>query len=144
MLDPKALKHIIAKTWRDEEMASSACYGIDAYAKHWPFVLRVDEWDIWDERQEGLKPEVSDWLNRQGSSWDCYHLLGSFGLIGFKDPKAAARFKLRWSGVLKAVTSPGEEISGESWNPHPFNSSFAPHPHDVPSVQARRARHAAR
>jgi hypothetical protein len=144
MTEVESLKHIIARTWRDAEMASSACYGIDAYAKRWPFVLRIDEWDVWDEGQKGLKPEVSGWLNQQGAPWDFYHLLGSFGLIGFKDSKAAAHFKLRWSGVLKAVTSSGEAGSGEAWNPHPLNSSFAPHPHDEPVVQARRARHAAR
>ena len=144
MAELKALKHNIARTWRDEEMASSACYGIDAYARHWPFVLRIDEWDVWDEGHKALRPEVSGWLNRQGSSWDFYHLLGSFGLIGFKDQKAAAHFKLRWSGVLKAVTSSGEDTPGDTWNPHPFNSSFAPHPHDEPVVQARRERHTAR
>ncbi len=139
MSELESLKHIIAVTWRDEEMASSACYGIDAYAKRWPFVLRIDDWDVWDENQRGLKPEVSGWLSQQGCAWDFYHLLGSVGLIGFKDAKAATLFKLRWSGVLKAAAS-----SGEVWNPHPYNSSFAPHPHDEPNVQARRARHAAR
>jgi alpha-L-arabinofuranosidase len=144
MVEVESLKHSIARTWRDAEMASSACYGLEAYAKRWPFVLRIDEWDVWDEGRKDLKPEVSGWLNQQGALWDFYHLLGSFGLIGFKDSKAATLFKLRWSGVLTAVTSPRESSSGESWNPHPLNSSFAPHPHDEPMVQARRARHAGR
>lgn len=139
MTDLRSLKGVIAKTWRDEEMASSACYGIDAFARRWPFVYMVNDWDVWDESRKGLKPEVASWLGQQGGTWDFYHLLNAWGLVGFKDPKAASHFKLRWSGVLKAAPA-----SGEAWNPHPYNSSFAPPPHDEPSIQASKARHAMR
>ena len=33
MTNVEELKAIIADTWRDEEMALSACYGLDAYSK---------------------------------------------------------------------------------------------------------------
>src|SRR6478735_418826 len=112
MTDLKSVKEVIRQTWRDEEMASAACYGIDAYAKRWPFVYAVNDWDVWDEQGNGLKPEVSHWLEQHGAACDFYHLLGAWGLVGFKSPKAASHFKLRWSGVLKAVSS-----TGETWNP---------------------------
>jgi hypothetical protein len=36
MMNLDELKKAIAATWRDDEMASSAGYGVDAYAKLWP------------------------------------------------------------------------------------------------------------
>jgi hypothetical protein len=134
MTDLKSLKEVIRQTWRDEEMASSACYGIDAYAKRWPFVYVINGWDVLDDRQKDLKPEVVAWLEQHGGTCDFYHLLDVWGLVGFKNPKAASHFKLRWSGVLKAAPS-----SGEAWNPHPHNSSFAPAPYEEPSPRARNA-----
>jgi hypothetical protein len=139
MMDLKSLKEVISQTWLDAEMASSARYGIDAYGRRWPFVYMVNDWDVWDEHRKGLKPEVASWLKQQGSTWDFYHLLDAWGLVGFKDAKAASHFKLRWSGMLKAVPS-----NGEAWNPHPHNSSFAPAHHEEPSVQARKTQHALR
>lgn len=139
MTDLKSLKEIIRQTWRDEEMASAACHGIDAYAKRWPFVYAVNGWDVWDETQNGLKPEVVAWLDQHAGACDFYHLLATWGLIGFKSPKAASHFKLRWSGVLKAMPS-----SGEAWNPHPHNSSFAPAPFEETALQARNAQRALR
>jgi hypothetical protein len=139
MTDLKSLKEVIGQTWRDGEMASSACYGIDAYGKRWPFVYTVNTWDVWDEQRKGLKPEVVAWLEQQGRAWDFYHLLDAWGLVGFKDPKAASHFKLRWSGVLKAATS-----SGETWNPQPHNSSFAPAPYEEPAMRSRNAYRALR
>jgi hypothetical protein len=139
MTDLKSLKEIIRKTWRDEEMASAACYGIDAYAKRWPFVYVINDWNVWDEQQKSLKPEVVAWLEQHGGACDFYHLLDVWGLVGFKNPKAASHFKLRWSGVLKAVPS-----SGEAWNPHPHNSSFAPAPYEEPSLRTRNAQRALR
>lgn len=139
MTDLKSLKEVIGQTWRDGEMASSACYGIDAYGKRWPFVYMVNDWDVWDEQRKGLKPEVVAWLEHQGRAWDFYHLLDAWGFVGFKDPKAASHFKLRWSGVLKAATS-----SGETWNPQPYNSSFAPAPYEEPAMRSRNAHRALR
>jgi len=139
MTDLKSLKEVIRQTWRDEEMASAACYGIDAYAKRWPFVYMVNGWDVWNEQRKSLKPEVVAWLDQHAGACDFYHLLGVWGLVGFKNPKAASHFKLRWSGVLKAVHS-----SGEAWNPHPHNSSFAPAPYEEPALQARNAQRASR
>jgi hypothetical protein len=121
MTSPEELKSLIIDTWRDEEMASSACCGIDAYSKLWPFVLVVNEWDVWNETKRNLSREVIDWLESHGGTWDFYHLLGTWGLVGFKDLKAATHFNLRWSGALKASSAPGQ-----TWNPHPLNSSFSP------------------
>ncbi len=139
MTDLDELKEIIAETWRDEEMASSACHGVDAYAKRWPYVLVVKDWDIWDESGEDLKHEVVRWLRQHGGSWDFYHLLDTWGLMGFKDAKAASHFQLRWSGMLK--TAPA---SSPGWNPHPLNSSFAPTEADERSMRTERSRQAAR
>jgi hypothetical protein len=133
MTDLEELKAIIASTWRDEEMASAATYGIDAYAKLWPHVLAVNEWDVWNEDGKSLRHDVLDWLGQQGVTWDFYHLLDSWGLVGFKDLKTATHFKLRWSGMLKATSSPTR-----AWNPHPHNSSFAPNHEEV--MQADRSR----
>lgn len=139
MTDLKSLKEVIRQAWRDEEMASAACYGIDAYAKRWPFVYMVNDWDVWDERQKSLTPDVIVWMEQHGGACDFYHLLDALGLVGFKSPKAASHFKLRWSGVLKAVPS-----SGEAWNPQPHYSSFAPAPYEEPAQRARNAQRALR
>ncbi|MGF9759720.1 hypothetical protein AAII07_31445 [Microvirga sp. 0TCS3.31] len=135
--DLKSLKEVIGQIWRDGEMASSACYGIDAYARLWPFVYMVNDWGVWDEQRKGLKPEVVAWLEHQGRAWDFYHLLDAWSLVGFKDPKAASHFKLRWSGVLKAATS-----SSETWNPRPYNSPFAPLPYENPTRSRQDRRNA--
>ena len=139
MTDLKSLKGVIHQVWRDEEMASAACYGIDAYAKRWPFVYMVNDWDVWDERRKSLKHEVVAWLEQHGGACDFYHLLDAWGFVGFKTAKAASHFKLRWSGVLKAMPS-----AGESRKPHPHNSSLAPVHHKEPPLQARKAQRASR
>ncbi len=139
MTDLESLKDVISQTWRDEEMASAACYGIDAYAKRWPFIYFINHWDVWGEKRKSLKPEVATWLQQHGGACDFYHLLDTWGLVGFKDAKAASHFKLRWSGVLKAMPS-----SGETWNPHPHSSSFAPAHHEAPPLQAGKAQRSLR
>jgi hypothetical protein len=139
MTNPEELKAIIIDTWRDEEMASSACCGIDAYSKLWPFVLVVNEWDVWNETKRNLNREVLAWLESHGGAWDFYHLLGSWGLVGFKDLKAATHFKLRWSGALKASSS-----SSQGWNPHPLNSTFSPVQSRRTSSRTSPSRHAVR
>ncbi|WP_243373813.1 hypothetical protein [Microvirga solisilvae] len=120
MTNMQELKQRITDTWRDEEMSSSACYGVDAYARLWPYVFFVNDWDVWTENGKDLKATVYSWLNRQNAAWDFYHLQGGWGLIGFKDKHVADHFKLRWSGAIKAVPS-----SEDGWNPHPTNSCFA-------------------
>ena len=139
MTNLEELKAIIVDKWRDEEMASSACSGIDAYSKLWPFVLVVNEWDVWNETKRNLNREVLAWLDSHGGAWDFYHLLGSWGLVGFKDLKAATHFNLRWSGALKA--SP---VSSQTWNPHPLNSTFLPSPSRNTSSRAAHSGHAVR
>jgi hypothetical protein len=139
MTDLDELKKVITATWRDEEMASSACYGIDAYSKLWPDVFMVNDWRVWNESGRDLNQEVVRWLNEQGSAWDFYHLLDEWGLVGFDDLRTATRFRHRWFGALKVVSS-----SDNTWNPHPLNSTFAPSFVGETSRQARKDSHAAR
>jgi len=138
MTDLEELKTVIAATWRDEEMASSALFGVEAYAKLWPVVLTVNDWDVWDESGSDLRHDVRLWLSQQDFAWDFYRLLGTWGLVGFRDLRAATRFKLRWSGMLKTSSS------NSAWNPHPLNSSFAPCPADEAAARDRGSRRAAR
>lgn len=139
MTDMTELKQIIVDTWRDEEMATSACYGVDAYCRLWPVVFFVNDWDVWSESGKDLRGTVHAWLNKQDTQWDFYHLQGGWGLVGFRDPQVAERFKLRWSGTLKAVPS-----SEETWNPHPLYSSFAYEPAEERTRPARQPRRVAR
>ena len=139
MTDMEELKQLIVDTWWDEELSSSACWGVEAYSKLWPFVFFVNDWDVWTENRKDLKPSVRAWLDRQGTQWDFYHLLGGWGLVGFKDRNTADHFRLRWSGTLKAVPS-----TGETWNPHPVNSSFTFEPSEEAARPARRQKQAAR
>ena len=139
MTDMDELKKTIAATWRDAEMAASACYGVDAYSKLWCCVLMVNEWPLWNESGRGLRCDVVRWLDEQGSTWDFYHLLGEWGLVGFDDPQAAARFAGRWSGGGENGLPPDG-----TWNPHPLNSTFAPSIMDEASVRARKDRYAFR
>ena len=137
--DVEELKQLIIDTWRDEELASSACWGVEAYARLWPFVSFVNDWDVWSESRKDLKASVCTWLNKQGTQWDFYHLLGGWGLVGFKDRQTAEHFKLRWSGSLKAILSPEE-----TWNPHPVNSSFTFDPSEEMAKSVRQPKRAAR
>lgn len=139
MTDLEELKQRITDTWRDEEMSSAACYGVDAYSRLWPFVFFVNDWDVWSENRKDLKATVRSWLDRQHSDWDFYHLQGGWGLVGLRDRQAAEHFKLRWSGALKAVPSPVA-----SWNPHPVNSSFSYEPSDEAATPMRQPKRAAR
>lgn len=138
MTDMEELKQRIVDTWRDEEMASSACYGVDAYSRLWPYVFFVNDWDVWNDSRKDLKAAVYSWLKRQNTIWDFYHLQGGWGLVGFRDRQTAEHFKLRWSGALKAIPS-----SDERWNPHPLNSSFAYEPEEETIRPVRQARRAA-
>jgi hypothetical protein len=133
------LKRTIAATWRDEEMASSTCYGIDAYSKHWPYVFMVNDWRVWNESGRDLNQEVIRWLDEQEETWDFYHLLDEWGLVGFDDLRTATRFRHRWFGALKVVSS-----SDDTWNPHSCNGTFAPSLADENTSQARKDSHAVR
>lgn len=139
MTDLDQLKKIIVATWRDEEMASSACYGVDAYSKLWPYVFMVNDWRVWNESGRDLKHEVVRWLDEQESPWDFYHLLDEWGLIGFQDLRAATRFRHRWFGALKVVSS-----SESAWSPHPLNSTFAQSPVEEVPMRGRKDGHAFR
>lgn len=139
MTDLKDLKRLIVETWRDEELASSACWGVEAYSRLWPFVVFVNDWDVWNESRKDLKASVYAWLDKQGTQWDFYHLMGGWGLVGFKDRQTADHFRRRWAGTLRAVPSPDE-----AWSPHPLNSSFMPDPSEATAATARYARRIAR
>lgn len=139
MTDLDELKKAIAETWRDEETASSACYGVDAYSKHWPYVFMVNDWRVWNESGRDLNQEVVHWLDEQGSAWDFYHLLDEWGLVGFDDLRTATRFRHRWFGALKVVSS-----SDSTWSPRPRNRTFAPRLVGGTAMQARKDSHAAR
>jgi hypothetical protein len=139
MTDLDELKKIIVATWRDEEMASSACYGVDAYSKHWPYVFMVNDWRVWNESGRDLNQDVVRWLDEQGGAWDFYHLLDEWGLVGFDDLRPATRFRHRWFGAIKVVSS-----SDNTWNPHPLSGTFAPSLVDENSMQARKDSHAVR
>jgi len=131
------LKKTVAATWRDDEMVSSACYGIDAYARLWPYVFMVNDWRVWNESGRDLNREVVRWLDEQGSDWDFYHLLDEWGLVGFSDLKTATRFRHRWFGALKVVSS-----SDTTWNPQPLSSTFAPSVLDEAAKPSRKDRYA--
>lgn len=139
MTDLDELKKAIDETWRDEEMASSARYGIEAYSKLWPYVFMVNDWRVWNESGRDLNQEVVHWLDGQGSAWDFYHLLDEWGLVGFDDLRAATRFRHRWFGALRLVSS-----SDSTWVPHPRSGAFAPRLVGGTAIQARKDSHAAR
>jgi hypothetical protein len=138
MTDLDELKKTIAATWRDEEMASSACYGLEAYSKHWRYVFMVNDWRVWNESGRDLNQEVIRWLDEQEETWDFYHLLDEWGLVGFDDLRTATRFRHRWFGALKVVPS------DDTWSPHPLNGTFAPSLADETTSQARKDSHAVR
>jgi len=139
MMDLDELKKAIDETWRDEEMASSARYGIDAYSKLWPYVFMVNDWRVWNESGRDLNHEVVQWLDEQDSDWDFYHLLDEWGLVGFDDLRTATRFRNRWFGALKLVSS-----SDSTWTPQPRSAAFAPRLVGGTAMQSRRDSHAAR
>lgn len=139
MTGPDQLKQIIAATWRDEEMASAACHGVEAYARLWSHVFLVNDWRVWNESRQGLNREVIRWLDGQGSAWDFYHLLGEWGLVGFDDPNVAARFEQRWHGAADA-----EPSCDRAWNPHPLSSTFAPGLANASAMRSRQHGHAIR
>jgi hypothetical protein len=139
MTDLDEMKSLIVKALRDEDMASSACAELEAYAKRWPYVFLVNDWDVWSESKRALRLQVIRWLEQNGGSYDFYQLPGGWGLVGFTELKAATHFKLRWSGqgrVMSASAPPSAAVQGsapvQDWNPHPLRSTFELHPSEAP------------
>jgi hypothetical protein len=121
MTDLEEMKKAIADAIRDRELASSACYEMEAYAKRWPFVFMIRDWDVWNESKKALRLQVIRWLEGQCAPYDFYQFHSGWGLVGFKSQEAANRFKLRWSGQTG-----GMPIPHTVWNPHPLKSTFEP------------------
>ena len=47
-MELEKIKEAITASTRDEELASATRYEVEAYAKLWPFVFLVNDWDIWN------------------------------------------------------------------------------------------------
>jgi hypothetical protein len=121
MTDLEAMKKAIADAIRDRELASSACCEVEAYARRWPFVFMIRDWDVWNESKKALRLQVIRWLEGQCAPYDFYQFHSGWGLVGFKSQEAANRFKLRWSGQTGGMLIPHQD-----WNPHPLKSTFEP------------------
>jgi hypothetical protein len=120
-MELEKIKEAIAASTRDEELASATRYEVEAYVRLWPFVFLVNDWDVWNGSKRALKLQVVRWLENEGAPYDFFQIRTGFGLIGFKDQKAAKTFERRWSGQSQATpTSIGD------WNPHPLKSTFEP------------------
>lgn len=113
------LKRALAAAASEKGGAPSACYDFDAYASRWPFVVMVTDWDVWSDGKRVLRLEVIRWLERHEDPYDFWQFRDGCGLVGFKDLKAATRFKLRWSGQGSMMSA-----SAEDWSPHPQSSTF--------------------
>ena len=120
-MELEKIKEAIAASTRDEELASATRYEVEAYAKLWPFVFLVNDWDIWNGSKRALNLQVVRWLESEGAPYDFFQIRTGFGLMGFKDQKAAKAFERRWSG--QSHTTP---VSNGDWNPHPLKSTFEP------------------
>jgi hypothetical protein len=131
MTDLEEMKSIIVSTVRDEELASSACYAAEAYARRWPFVFMVNDWGVWNKGKSALKPEVVHWLEDMGASYDVYLFLSGGGLVAFESRSAASRFELRWSPENGSTPAEAISVSHQGWNPHPIKSTFEPQPLDL-------------
>ncbi|WP_262296281.1 hypothetical protein [Microvirga sesbaniae] len=121
MTDLEEIKKAIGDRIRDEELATSACYEVEAYAKRWPSIFLINDWDVWNESRKALKLQVVRWLEANGTPYDFYQFRTGWGLIGFKSRDAARLFETRWSGQSDSLSMPDED-----WNPHPLKSTFEP------------------
>jgi hypothetical protein len=115
------IKEAITASTRDEELASATRYEVEAYAKLWPFVFLVNDWDVWNGSKRALKLQVVRWLEDEGAPYDFFQIRTGFGLIGFKDRDAAKTFERRWSSHAHTRSA-----SNGDWNPHPLKSTFEP------------------
>ena len=121
MTDLERIKKAIVHTLRDEELASFACHEADAYAKLWPYIVVVDDWDVWNESKTALKLQVIRWLEEEDVPYTFHQFHRGCGLVGFSDQETASRFELRWSGRSRVTPD-----SHHGWNPHPLKSTFEP------------------
>ncbi|MEE1610937.1 hypothetical protein [Microvirga sp. CF3016] len=119
--DLEAIKRGIVATIRDEELASSTCYEIEAYARLWPYVCLVHDWDVWNDSRRALRLQVIRWLEGEGAPYDFHQFRSGWGVVGFKDEDAAKHFELRWSRQTGAT-----RVRDRDWNPHPLRSTFEP------------------
>jgi hypothetical protein len=115
------LKNVIANMTHGKQAASSACDEIDVYARLWPYVFMINDWDVWTNSKTILRLQVVRWLEQHGGVYDFYRLHDRWGLVGFHNLKAATHFKLRWSGESRMMVAPAQ-----GWNPHPRKSTFEP------------------
>ncbi|KFG68666.1 hypothetical protein [Microvirga sp. BSC39] len=120
-MELEKIKEAIAASTRDEELASATRYEVEAYARLWPFVFLVNDWDVWNGSKRSLNLQVVRWLESEGAPYDFFQIRTGFGLMGFKDQEAAKAFERRWSG-----RSQGTPASNGDWNPHPLKSTFEP------------------
>ncbi len=121
MRDLEEMKKAIGDTIRDKEIASSLCYEVEAYARGWPFVLMIHDYDVWNESKKALRLQVVRWLEEHCAPYDFCQFHSGWGLIGFKSQEAANRFELRWSGQAGRML-----MHQQGWNPHPLKSTFEP------------------
>jgi len=128
MTDLDEMKSVIVATVRDEELALSACYAVEAYARRWPFVFMVNDWDVWNKGKSALRPEIVHWLDRTEASYDVHLFLSGGGLVAFECRNAASRFALRWSRKMEPASAEAVSSRRRDWNPHPVKSTFEP-PH---------------
>lgn len=113
------LKQAVAEATRETPGAPSVDCDFNAYVRNWPFVVVVTDWDIWNDSKRALRLEVIRWLERHKDPYDFWQFRNGYGLVGFKDLKAATRFELRWSRE-----SPMMSASAQDWSPHPVSSTF--------------------
>ncbi|MGF9759454.1 hypothetical protein AAII07_30085 [Microvirga sp. 0TCS3.31] len=128
MVNLEELKAVIISASPDAAMATSACSDVDAFYKAWPYVFKINDWDVWNERKRALRLQVVRWLEDRGGAYEFRQLQAGWGFVGFKDLKAATHFKLRWSGQGSVRSA-----SAPDWNPQPLRSTFeAASPNEVP------------
>jgi hypothetical protein len=126
MTDLDEMKRVIVATVRDEELAMSACYEAEAYTRRWPFVFLVNDWNVWNRGRSVLKPEVVNWLEEMGASYDVHLFLSGGGLVAFESMNAASHFEGRWSRQGGLMPAEAISASRHDWNPHPIKSTFEP------------------
>jgi len=120
-MELEKIKEAISAATHNEELASATCCEVESYVRRWPFVFLVNDWDIWNGSKRALKLQVVRWLEDEGAPYEFFQIRAGFGLIGFKDQKAAKTFEQRWSG--RSHVTPA---SNGDWNPHPLRSTFEP------------------
>ena len=54
-MELEKIKEAITASTRDEELASATLFEVEAYAKLWPLVFLVNDWDIWNGSKESTQ-----------------------------------------------------------------------------------------